>query len=258
VSQSTSSSVSPLVSALTDPRPQRRSVRAKIRRVRRQLDASRRDRRELLALYRGGLHGEQLAAGEVRRVGREVMRRHRQQVRAIYLGRVGRRIDLMSLLALSRPDGTPCWTVADPLDKGNGQYVHYMRPEGMGAGNTSYMSSVLPGDIVGQTVIVGTEKGETIFTPHCRGDRSPGNLGRHVRPQGGLPPLPPAVRKLARDTKIRRRAKWIGVLYQPTAWEELRPNPDPALVVEWKDLPGEYYALAVWGHDGPRIMEFVD
>ena len=50
----------------------------------------------------------------------------------------------------------------------------------------------------------------------------------------------------------------IGVLYQPTAWTELQPNADPALVVEWLDRPGEDFALAVWGHDGPRIMEFVD
>lgn len=41
-----------------------------------------------------------------------------------------------------------------------------------------------------------------------------------------------------------------------TLWAQVRP--DPALVVEWTDRPGEYYALAVWGHDGPRIVEFVD
>lgn len=51
-------------------------------------------------------------------------------------------------------------------------------------------------------------------------------------------------------------AKWMGILYQPDSWIEI--NPDPALIVEWKVLPKEYYCLAVWGGDKAQIEEFID
>lgn len=56
--------------------------------------------------------------------------------------------------------------------------------------------------------------------------------------------------------KTRKRAMWLGVLYQPESWRQI--DPDPALICEYTDLPGEYYALAVWGGDRAKIMEWVD
>src|SRR5438067_1058324 len=67
---------------------------------------------------------------------------------------------------------------------------------------------------------------------------------------------PAQVRRILANPKTQKRANWVGALYQPESWTER--NPDPAVVVEWKDLPGQYFALAVWGADYHRIMEFVD
>jgi hypothetical protein len=146
-------------------------------------------------------------------------------MRAAYLGRMGRRIDLLSMLSLLRQDGSPVWTVADPRYR-------------VAADNGGYDSD---GDL-----------------------RWPGRGSAYIRTQSpcknrtpqGMPPLPARVRQLVTDPAIRRRANRVGVLYQPEEWMQVRP--DPALVVEWRDRPGEYYALAVWGADLPKIMEWVD
>ena len=80
--------------------------------------------------------------------------------------------------------------------------------------------------------------------------------GASLQPGKGFPALPAKIRRLLTDKKIRKRAALVGVLYQPEEWRQA--NPDPALIVEWKALPGQYFALAVWGPDYHRIMEFVD
>lgn len=79
------------------------------------------------------------------------------------------------------------------------------------------------------------------------------HLNRAFGP-AGLPPIPQKVREMIASPTITRRANRIGILFQPAAWIET--NPDPALVVEWRDLPGQFYVLAVWGEDAPQIQEW--
>lgn len=78
-------------------------------------------------------------------------------------------------------------------------------------------------------------------------------------PVGGFPTLPTRVRELLWSREVRS-AYCTGILYQPETWNEkkvAKPSPDPALVVRW-DAEDHWHCLAVWGHDGPRIEEFMD
>lgn len=191
------------------------------------------ERADILARYAGGLPAEQQSCVAMMAGSREAAKSLRRAVRVAVLGRTGRRIDLGALMSQRRPDGQPAWAVVDP---------HY--PIGAGGNGKHDLDGtvgwpVRHGD--GSNWVSLYEKSATVtkgFLPL------------------GMPALPPRVRALATDRHVMRRAKRIGVLYQPDAWREV--DPDPALVVEWRDLPGEYYALAVWGVDGPAIMEFVD
>lgn len=186
--------------------------------------------RQRLRDYAGGLPAER---GSVRYYSRA----QRAAYRASWLRqRGGRRIDLESLLAMTRlvdDERVPVWALADPAREIEPRQGRWWPTNGL----------VTPGN-----------KGDIIY--HIGGVQwhIPSSHTVETVIPGGMPPLPPAVRRLATDRHIRRRAKLIMVLWQPDEW--LRVDPDPALIVEWKDLPDEYYCLACWGHDGPVIEEF--
>lgn len=204
-----------------DRRVNRRTVKQTIRRALAEFRAV----REQARAYDGGLPLEKRSR---KHLLASAVAAARKTARMIYVSRIGRRIDLAALLNERRPDGYPLWTVVDPAYRD----TYYQGEEGRRSSSAvkvggSYRS------------ISGLRNQETT-----------------VEPGGHVPALPRQARRLLTDSRIRRRAAWVGLLYQPQEWREVRP--DPAVVVEWKDLPGEYYALAVWGHDGPRIMEFVD
>jgi hypothetical protein len=166
-------------------------------------------------------------------LSKQTLLQARQMARRAWCSRQGRRIDLAAILGDKRPDGKPVWCIADParaIGESNGQWNY-----------DSGKPDQIRLRIAGQWVVIAGAKRAGI------GD---------LVPTGGIPPLPPAARVALTDPKIRKRALWVGLLYQPEGWAEAKP--DPAIVVEWKDRPGEYYALVVWGPDRPRIMEFVD
>lgn len=201
-------------------RTSQRTVNASLQRLRQEMRQARADEHR----YDGGLPAEQSSLYQLQQKRR---RNAKAKRRALLISRVGRRIDLAALLNQRRRDELPRWAIVDPtrfLGNKEGQF-----------------------DSDGMHCIGG-------YWRTIRGAKKLAS-GKSFLPVG-MPALPPRIRELATDPNIRRRARWVGVLYQPEEWREVEP--DPALVVEWKARPGEYYALAVWGHDGPAIMEFVD
>lgn len=197
-----------------------RTMKKDVRRARQSL------REELAACqaYEGGLAREVMSE-EKRKAG--ALARSRLAVRRAWLSRQGRPIDLVALLRQTRKDGTPVWSIVDPTKTGNQEGKF---------------------DTDGTILIGGSWK--RFFK-----DGDPQRPRKAFVPVG-IPPLPRQARRLLTDKKIRERARWVGLLFQPEEWLEVQP--DPAVVVEWKDLPDQYFALAVWGHDGPAVMEFVD
>lgn len=144
---------------------------------------------------------------------------------------MGRKIDLESLSKQLQPDGSPQWAVVDPrspISAKNGSIE--------AVGHTR----------VGNHYLVTTSGNYLLW----------GNKTRSAYLPKGIVPLPPRVRELLELPEVNNYTRTVGILYQPEGWLEVRP--DPALIVEWTHLMGEYYALAVWGQDKPGIMEFVD
>lgn len=176
--------------------------------------------RRLRCDYRGGLAAERTSYEVARATAKS-------RLRAAYLSRVGRPIDLAGLLRQRRRSGAPRWAVVDPVQPISGNNGKFDTDGQLGIGGKWR-------DITGLTESDGPRRA---FLP------------------SGLPSLPPRVRDLATDDTIRRRANWVGVLYQPDQWREVEP--DPALIVEWRDRPGEYFALAIWGGDRGQIEEFL-
>lgn len=179
---------------------------------------------EACAGYRGGLPMELRSAAQRKLAA---VTEARRAARVAVLGGTGRRIDLAALLRRRNQEGQPIWTIADPVTATDREGTF---------------------DTDDTIAIGGTWR--TI-----KDIRSPRDKDRKAFQPAGLPPLPPEARTILTDRKIRKRAAWVGVLYQPTEWREVRP--DPAVVVEWRDRPGEYFALCVWGGDRAQIMEFV-
>ena len=203
-------------------RPHKRHVARRVGEVRRRLHRMRRR-------YGGGLRAEQDSR-------RQLVDEAKQEARGLILGRRGRRIHLELLLRQRREDGNPRWTLVDPT-----RPVCFV--------NGGYDSD---GDVrVGGTSII---QSKTIgLRQKAFWHKQHGGNARY--PDGGFPALPGRVRRLASDPAIRKRAEWVAILYQPHEWRQV--DPDPALVVKWKGVDG-YYALAVWGGDRARLMEFVD
>ncbi len=222
----------------TAPKINRRSARARVKSLRRGLSRAR-------ARYAGGMASERQSLTEYISIAR-------RQCRQAMLSSIGRKMDLLGLLGQRKEDGNPVWALVNPLHEigksgsytpsksGNGYYSAAQERDGQ--------YSARPAGYHVSTVSGGDQ--QTVPMDLCIAMDSWGFL----RP-GGMPALPARVRRLVASPKIQKRAAWIGVLYQPAEWQ--RANPDPALVVEWRDLPGEYFALAIWGPDYPRIMEFV-
>ena len=213
------------------------------------------DRAAIRERYAGGLPAEAQSAEILESQARVEAANLRKRVRMAVLGRRGRRIDLAAIMRQRRPDGRPAWAIVDPTHPISATVTyasdgnHYVHPANGEIGSS--------GDVAWPAIIRGEKIHYNRWTVRDR--RVPGLAGPELASgflPTGLPALPDRVRELVRDPNVIRRANRIGVLYQPEAWVEV--NPDPALVVEWTDRPGEYYALAVWGVDGPAIMEFVD
>lgn len=132
---------------------------------------------------------------------------------------------------MRRADGSPVWALVDPrrpIDHYNGRH-----------------------DTDGTTAWPRHDSTWYRYIPY---DDKAKRLAKSFIPDG-MPALPKRVRALIKSPRVKRLATRVGVLYEPTTWREVKP--DPALIVEWKDLPGEFYALAVWGGDRARIMEWV-
>lgn len=200
--------------------------------------AIRRQAAEVRSAYRDGLPAERQSLTAV-------TAELRRDLRRAWLSEVGRPIDLEALIQQRQSDGTPVWAIVDPALP-------------IGIGNGGVMAFDFSGDrclgcVVGRKQSWDSQVGAIV-------GRQANEFARCNRPTNGwlptaMPPLPPRVRELAMSPRIRARARMVGVLGEMEMVEVIRA--DPALVVEWRDRPGEYFALAVWGHDGPAIMEFV-
>jgi hypothetical protein len=147
-------------------------------------------------------------------------------------GRVqGRKIDLIKLLNLKNKNGDLRWMIADPrreLGQFNGAYYPKR--------GTIY-SSYREIDI------------------HPVSERNIFDFREVIHVAEGFPILPQRIRDMIKTLRDAGDCSMIAVLFQPKLWRKYKE--DPALIVEYKDLPGEYYALAIWGGDRPEIEEFL-
>lgn len=214
-----------------------RSIRAEMRRIAQET-------RRLAARY-GDTPGEQESR-------KRLVDRAKQLQREAYWSGQGRRMDLPLLLRQRRADGRPVWclidytypigsTFAEAKHDRNGCYFPAMRWSGRDGERPA-------GFYVAASHMLS-------WTSCCVVPLELPGIESGLAP-AGVPPVPRKADRIARSPRIRGRANWVGLLFQPDEWTERRP--DPAIVVEWSALPGQYYALAVWGGDYHRIMEFVD
>jgi len=162
-------------------------------------------------------------------------------------------IDLYGLMRMRRPDGFPRWALANPnseLGLINGATIRRngwwrtMEPE----------FHVLTNSTRGHYVVVCPFESKLTTGNRARFEHGEKIYG----PKGGFPVLPQRIRELISLPAVQK-CHTTAVLYQPTGWEELKhavPDPDPALLVK-RYADSEFECLAVWGHDGPHIKEFV-
>jgi hypothetical protein len=206
------------------PQVKREAVIEGLAAIRRE-SANRRDR------YRGGLTAERDSAKALRRKARWARRAK------IASGR-GRQIDLVAILRRNRPDGSPLWALVDPtrpIDASNGHVDDTQAGSRIrfADGHEGYVGN----NRVSYRLIETGLQRKKDFQPV------------------GVPALPPRIREIVTDPRVRSKATFVGVLYQPESWVEV--DPDPAVIVEWKDLPGKYFALAIWGGDRAQIEEYL-
>jgi hypothetical protein len=170
---------------------------------------------------------------------------HRRQ-RVLLCSRWGRRIDLIALLKQCNEEGEFFWGLADPFQKFGSYNGYSFIPENEPKRG---IRKICQADLT-------TWRDVTIEHPLSVNLKGWRYMPCVVK---ATPPMPPRVRALALKPKLRKRARWIGLVFPLDHTWMVEKGVDPALVAEWKDRPGEYYALAVWGRkDRPRIMEFVD
>lgn len=147
-------------------------------------------------------------------------------------GRVqGRKIDLIKLLNLKNQNGDLRWMIADPrieLSQFNGAYY----PK-RGTIESSFKE----------------------INIHPKQERNILDFREVIHVAEGFPILPQRIRDMIKTVQETDNCSMITVLFQPKMWRKYKE--DPALIVEYKDLPGEYYALAIWGGDRPEIEEFI-
>jgi hypothetical protein len=169
---------------------------------------------------------------------------HRRQ-RVLYCSRLGRRIELLALLKQCNEKGEFFWGLADPVQQfGPSNGYSYIQKSGPNRG----IRRICWADLSVRNYVT-IEHPLSIDLP---------NWG-YTCVVKATPPMPPRVREMALNPKFRKWARWIGLVFPLDHTWMVEKQVDPALVAEWKDRPGEYYALAVWGRrDRPRIMEFVD
>lgn len=226
--------------------------RAPRRRVRRGVERAANALVAAARRYRGGTAAE-------RDSHRALAAQLKHELRSAHLSGLGRRIDLLALLNEQREvEGRlqPVWALVDPRQPiGPGNESHAHREAERAAGWSEPQVSWIPmGDgRYAKGISVGGAAVPVQYDCTVRHDSA--MSGYQSMRVTGIPALPARVRELLSRPALRQ-ARMVGLLYQPAEWQQVRP--DPALVVEWTDLPGEYYALAVWGGDRARIMEFVD
>jgi hypothetical protein len=183
-----------------------------------------RDRRdEVTAAYAGGLPAETQSA-EI------LVREIDASIRRAEMLRIGRPIDLVALMQQCRQDGKPLWGLVDPR-----------QPVGRDNGGIDTDGSLFVG---GRNLCGG------------RYDKLRVKSRDRLVPTGGIPPSPHEARAILSHPTVVNNARTVGLLYQPDAWTEMKT--DPAIVVEWQDLPGQWFALCIWGGDRASIMEFVN
>lgn len=226
----------------TSARINRRSARAQVKIARRQLSRAK-------ARYAQGTEAEAQSL-------RALIDATHLECRRTMLRSKGRKIALLGLLSQLRQDGNPLWALVNPLHKIGCSSRWASGLNSNGAYSMAQERSAQYSERPAGYNVLEINGRDAITIPLDLGIVLESGGGyRHLVPSG-MPALPPKVRRILSNPKVLKRANWIGVLYQPAEWS--KPNPDPALVVEWKDVPGEYYALAIWGGDYHRIMEFVD
>lgn len=169
------------------------------------------------------------------------------------------KIDIYSLLGMKRTNGDPLWAFVNPnhnISGFNGAFVDDRNLEMYYKEKKDTRSARSP-----KTFLVAGERG------HYKGISLDHKLfgetynledylkgSKYKMPSGGFPLVPKNVRKLI-SSYILKTADVVGVLYMPTSWDEivLPEKKDPALVFAKNN---QFYCAAVWGHDGPNIMEF--
>lgn len=237
----------PITSVLGPKRPSKLKVRADIRRLERR-------KQQTLDAYQSDIPGEKRAA-------KDAAEQYDLEIRRTELRARGRKIDLVALVALRSANGSPLWSVANPFGAVADGYDGRCYGDTYGGTSMNGVYTPRKSSGVGYAEIPAGIAVSSRYhhTPEGRGSHVaviPCDHGDKVLIPSAIPPLPKKARTIAEQAHKDERVKWVGVLYQPSEWLERKP--DPAIVVEYMDLPGEYYALAVWGGDRARIMEFVD
>lgn len=158
---------------------------------------------------------------------------------------VGRKIDLEFLLRQMNKNRDPIWALVDPtkqLGRYNGRVV-------VGKRRMIYQIGRADEDRQWPNTSITITTNEPWWA----------NFYQTVDKQPtGFPVLPKRIRELVLDKSIRKDASFVAVLYKCSDWTTSKVIPaDPAIIMEWKSLPKEYYALAIWGGDRAEIMEFV-
>lgn len=148
-------------------------------------------------------------------------------------------IDLFGLLKMRTAKGFPVWSFVSPYYSLTESYI-------MGSGdyvireNFGYRSETV--FLRTNTPINGFSSGDTFKAK-------------------SFPILPDRVREMIKDPKNESKARFMGVLYKQEDWAITKAPEqprDPALIVQWRDVPG-YFCLAIWGReDRPQIQEFIN
>lgn len=170
----------------------------------------------------------------------------------------GASIDINMILSERRSDYSPRWTIASPyyeISSSNGSVeAGYFR------GNPSWRFWLkrpsrkwFPRQ--------GSDSFSSVdisLKPTDENHQFSSRPGTVFIPIGGYPLLPNRIREIIESSEIKK-AYDVGLIYQPKQWavfESIPADPDPALIVRW-NKESEWKCIAVWGHDGPHIEEFL-
>lgn len=182
---------------------------------------------------------------------KQEIRRLKERLRILQSGGVN--IDLGMILKEQREKEVPRWSIANP---------RYPLSEKNGGVSVSFSGDFTHGYMANNAsqhgVFTSNSTYDSIQPRMLRGYHWSFLEPKVLSPVGGFPVLPAKVRSLLHSRAVRKSYAHL-ILYQPTKWDRLAPvpkDPDPALIVRWtEDSP--WKCLAVWGHDGPHIEEFI-